>query len=161
QDMKSIRLSLLVYFLGLLAAALGVASLLAYRTAQRTLAEKKKATEQLIEAQYKERCDEGRRRLDDKLVQQAHTLARLVELQTDWSELVHLQDLKVLGFLSSLSTPSGYAPTLGWIAEARGNYVATEVFWKSFVPNKKRVSSIRLRQGLVVPEEQQVAEFYQ
>jgi signal transduction histidine kinase len=159
--MKSIRVSLLVYFLGLLAAALGVASVLAYRTAQRTLAEKKEATEKLIHAQYKERCEEEKRRLDDKLVQQAHTLARLVEVQTDWRQLLQLQDLKALGFLSTLSTPNGYAPALGWMGEARGNYLAAEVFWKSFVPNKKRVSSIRLRQGLVFPQEQQVAEFFQ
>ena len=33
--MKSIRLSLLLYFLGLLAVALGTASLLAYETARR------------------------------------------------------------------------------------------------------------------------------
>ena len=36
--MRSIRLSLLVYFLGLVATALGVASLLIYGVAQRTLA---------------------------------------------------------------------------------------------------------------------------
>ena len=73
--MRSIRLSLVVYFLGLLAAALGVASVLAYRTAQKTLAEKRKTTEQLIQAQYEERCRKERQRLDEKLVQQAHTLA--------------------------------------------------------------------------------------
>jgi heavy metal sensor kinase len=159
--MRSIRLSLLVYFLALLAAALGVASVLAYRTAQRTLAEKKKAIETLIHTQYEERCREERQRLDEKLLQQAHALAGLVELQTDWRQLVQLQDLKALGFLSALSTPSGYAPAAGWIGEARGNYLAPEVFWKSFVPNKRRVSSINLRQGLVVPDNQQVAEFFQ
>ncbi len=159
--MRSIRLSLLVYFLGLLAAALGVASVVAYRTAERTLAEKRKATETLIQAQYEERCREQRQRLDEKLLQQAHTVARLVELQTDWSQLFQLQELKALGFLSTLSTPSGYAPAVGWLGEARGRNLAAEVFWNSFVPNKKRVSSVRLRQGLVVPEEQQVAEFFQ
>ena len=41
--MKSIRLSLMVYFLALLAVALFVASLLVYRTAERTLEAKRQA----------------------------------------------------------------------------------------------------------------------
>src|SRR5437763_238948 len=99
--MRSIRLSLVVYFLGLLAAALGVASLLAYRTAERTLAEKRKATEQLIQAQYEERSRKERQALDEKLLQQAHTLARLVELQNDLRQFVRLHELRWLGLMSS------------------------------------------------------------
>ena len=45
--MRSIRLSLMGYFLGLLALALGTASLLAYQTSYLTLQEKKTATEEL------------------------------------------------------------------------------------------------------------------
>ena len=37
--MRSIRLSLMIYFLALLGVALGAVSLLAYRTAQQTLTE--------------------------------------------------------------------------------------------------------------------------
>ena len=54
--MKSIRLSLLVYFLGLLALALGSVSFFAYQTTQHRLSEHRQQTEQLIQAQYEERC---------------------------------------------------------------------------------------------------------
>ena len=52
-NLPSIRLSLVLYFLGLLMVALGVASLLVYRSAQSTLEEKERATAQLIEAKFK------------------------------------------------------------------------------------------------------------
>jgi signal transduction histidine kinase len=159
--MKSIRLSLLVYFLGLLAAALGVASLLAYRTSQRTLAEKKRATEQLIEAQYKERCDEARRRLDEKLLQQARTLARLVDLETNWGRLVDVHNLRLLGLLTALPGPQGWGLAHNWVGESKGNVLAADVFWAQFpLNNRKSLSAIKLRQGLVFRDDQ-VAEFFQ
>jgi heavy metal sensor kinase len=169
--MKSIRLSLLVYFLGLLAAALGVASVLAYRTAQRTLVEKKKAAEQLVEAQYKERCDEAKRRLDDKLVQQAHTLARLVELQNDMRQFRRLHELRWLGLMSSqVAGPNAFAPVLGSISQgygsvfgpdgrpARDGHLAPVVFWKGVGDTRKSVSTVRLQPNLF---DDQVAEFFQ
>jgi two-component system, OmpR family, heavy metal sensor histidine kinase CusS len=159
--MKSIRLSLLVYFLGLLAAALGVASLLAYRTAQKTLVEKKKAAEQLITAQYEERCREEKRRLDDKLVQQAHTLARLVELETDWRRLWAIHESKLVALMAASQTgPGGYLLAATAWGEGRHPYLAPEVFWKGFETNRKVLSSVKLRQGLVF-EHDQVAEFFQ
>ncbi|HZY83514.1 MAG TPA: ATP-binding protein [Gemmataceae bacterium] len=159
--MKSIRLSLLVYFLGLLAAALGVASVLAYRTAQRTLVEKKKAAEELVKAQHKERCDEEERRLNEKLVQQAHTLARLVELETNWGRLVAIHDYKVAALLPTLpSFPNGHLLAACWVGQARHNSFAPEIFWAGFRPNRKSMSTINLRQGLVFKDDQ-VAEFFQ
>src|SRR5207247_1256633 len=79
----SIRLSLMVYFLVLLAAALGTASLLVYRTARATLKEKENATGQLIQAQYRERCLEEENRLKEALLFQAQTLARLAQFAFD------------------------------------------------------------------------------
>ena len=64
--MKSIRLSLLVYFLGLLAVALGTASLLAYETARR-LETARAAKEEPIRHQYRERCQEDEKALDKEL----------------------------------------------------------------------------------------------
>jgi heavy metal sensor kinase len=114
--MKSIRLSLLVYFLGLLAVALTVASLLVSRTAEQTLQAKRQATEQLILAQYRERCREEESRLDDALLFQAQSLARLVQVQIDWSR-ADLQPLYLLGVLSAGLAPSGYVLAPAWIAE--------------------------------------------
>ena len=81
--MKSIRLSLLVYFLGLLALALGATSLLAYRTTHQTLLAKKQATTKLICAQYQERCRKEEEKFNTGLHDQAKTLARLIEFE--WS----------------------------------------------------------------------------
>src|SRR5260370_4392294 len=85
--MKSIRLSLMVYFLGLLTLALGTASLLAYQTSYLTLQEKKAATEELINAQYKERCKEETDRLDRRLLDQAERLAPLVEFRIEFGPI--------------------------------------------------------------------------
>jgi signal transduction histidine kinase len=76
--MKSIRLSLMVYFLGLLVLALGTASLLAYQTSYLTLQEKKATTEELINTQYEARCKDENDRLDRRLLDQAERLAQLV-----------------------------------------------------------------------------------
>jgi heavy metal sensor kinase len=72
--MRSIRLSLLVYFLGLLAAVLGVVSVLVYDTTQKTLADKKEATEKLINRQYEDLCANERARLDEALLSDARNL---------------------------------------------------------------------------------------
>ena len=55
--MRSIRLSLVVYVLALLAVALGAVSLLVFHTVHQTLLAKKAASKDLLEAQYKERRD--------------------------------------------------------------------------------------------------------
>jgi signal transduction histidine kinase len=157
--MRSLRLSLLLYFLGLLTVALGVASALAYQTARRTVLDKKKAAGELIEAQYQERCREERRRLDEKLLLQADALARLVELETDWRRLHALHELKVLGVSSALG-PNGLGPALAWTGQVSGNFLAAEVFWKSFETNRKSAANIKLREGAVKLDEQ-VAEFFQ
>ena len=54
--MRSIRLSLVVYFLVLLALALGAVSVLVFQTTHRTLLAKRDATRALLDAQYEERC---------------------------------------------------------------------------------------------------------
>jgi heavy metal sensor kinase len=79
--MRSIRLSLMVYFLGLLVVALGVASFLVYRTAQSTLAAKELAVQTLIESQFEERSREAKNRLDRRLLTQAKALAGRVRAQ--------------------------------------------------------------------------------
>lgn len=114
--MKSIRFSLLLYFLGLLALAVGTASLLAYQTAQRTLEAKKATTVELIEAQYRERCKQEERRLDDSLLLQAQALAKVVQI-IDWNRNRY-QSLHVLGLLTSNLTPNGYASAPIWIGQA-------------------------------------------
>jgi len=118
--MKSIRLSLMVYFLGLLAVALFAASLLVYNIAERTLEAKREAMAQLIQTQYNGRCRDAREKLDDGLREQAQYLARLVQVQFDRPR-PDIQPFFVFGLLSSSLSPNGYVLAPTWIAEvARG-----------------------------------------
>ena len=89
--MRSIRLSLVVYFLGLLCVALTVASLLLHDTAKRTLAAKEQAAEALAEARYEERAREARQRLDDRLLAQAKSLAGRVRPSYHWERIGTMQ----------------------------------------------------------------------
>jgi signal transduction histidine kinase len=82
--MRSIRLSLVICFLGLLCVALTVASVLLHDTARRTLVAKEQAAEALAEARYEERAREARQRLDDRLLAQAKTLAGRVRPRYRW-----------------------------------------------------------------------------
>jgi two-component system heavy metal sensor histidine kinase CusS len=112
--MKSIRLSLMVYFLALLAVALLASSLLVYRNAVEYRDAEEKAKEQLIEAQYQRRCRDVEHQLDQALLTQAQTLARLVYVQFDWSR-GPLQPLFLMGLIGLGENAHVLAPT--WIAE--------------------------------------------
>ena len=73
--MRSIRLSLMAWFVGLLALALGGLSWFVYQTSAQTLRDKKDATEGLLRAQHKERRDESEKQLNMALLDQARVLA--------------------------------------------------------------------------------------
>jgi heavy metal sensor kinase len=107
----------MLYFSALLAVALTVASLLVYRNAELTLQAKQQAMEQLIETQYRERCQEENERLDNALREQAQYLARLIRVQFDWSRVEKVQPLFLLGLMTAQHAPGGYVPALTWIAE--------------------------------------------
>ncbi|HLJ96827.1 MAG TPA: ATP-binding protein [Gemmataceae bacterium] len=79
--MRSIRLSLLLYFLMLLAVALGAASVCAYQYTQRVLDAKLEAREQLLKKQYEEDCRRKKSRFDDALLQKAFLLAQQAQIQ--------------------------------------------------------------------------------
>jgi signal transduction histidine kinase len=113
--MKSIRLSLMVYFLALLAVALAAASLLVYHIAEQTLQDKRRVMEQVFENQYNDRCSDERQRLDDELRAQAQTLAASVNVQIDWSRH-DFQSLYLWGLSAGLNG-SGYVMVPTWIAE--------------------------------------------
>src|SRR5665213_1758971 len=119
--MRSIGLSLMVYFLGLLAVALGVASLIGYETSKQTLESKKDATAQLIEAQYAEGCRAEGKRLDDDLLTQAQTLARVAHLQFDRARRHH--ELNALAMLAVAVAPNAYVLAPSWVGQGvRGQF---------------------------------------
>jgi len=82
--MRSIRFSLTICFLALLAFSLGGASLMAYRSASRNLEGRLSIQKELAQTTYKDRCRDEENRLDDALLFQAQTLARLVQFHVDW-----------------------------------------------------------------------------
>ncbi len=111
--MRSIRLSLLVYFLVLIGASLGMALLFVYTVAQRTLRDKEKAARELIDARYEERRREAEALLDERLLSHAKVLAGRVRPISRWSwfrerdkRFFHLYSL---GLLTSQVTPNGFA----------------------------------------------------
>jgi heavy metal sensor kinase len=114
--MKSIRLSLMVYFLALLAVSLLASSLFVYRNAQEYRKAEEKAKEQLIEAQYQDRRRNAEEHLKNALLSQAQLLARLVQVQLEWYRADLIQPLMLLG-LSNSFNPSGYALQPLWLAE--------------------------------------------
>jgi heavy metal sensor kinase len=73
--MKSIRLSLIVYFLVLIALALGGVSMLVYQTVSITLKDKQAKTQELLDTQFQAQCHQARLTLDKKIHLQAQRLA--------------------------------------------------------------------------------------
>src|SRR5436309_807624 len=103
--MRSIRLSLTVYFLALVTLALGAVSVLVYRSAKETLREKEQAAEQLLQTRYEEDCDKERQHLDRDLFAQAQSLAREVQFRTARFEAMRYWSLNSLGALTTAPTP--------------------------------------------------------
>ena len=73
--MKSIRLSLIVYFLVLLAAALGTVSYFFYQGMSEALLAKEKSKQELLTTQHKNKCEAIKADLDKQLLSQAQHLA--------------------------------------------------------------------------------------
>ena len=82
--MRSIRLSLIVYFLVLLALALGTASMFVYETTRQTLLGRKEALHTLLKEKHDHRVQEVREKFDHDLLAQAWTLGSLAQFQHDW-----------------------------------------------------------------------------
>ena len=79
--MRSIRLSLLVYFLLLLSVALGVIGWLSYEATRRTLRDKEETARALLRELYENRIRAVGDEYDHGILERAQTLARLAEAQ--------------------------------------------------------------------------------
>src|SRR5579884_380377 len=104
--MRSIRLSLLVYFLLLLVVALGAVSALVYGITYRAIQDKKASTQHLLKAQYEHRKDAIKDEFDNRILHRAQTLANLAKSQ--WKR-VPFPELNGLSLLSAMRAPTGYA----------------------------------------------------
>jgi heavy metal sensor kinase len=102
--MRSIRLSLLVYLLGLLALALGAVSVLVYQITQQRLDEQKRNAEKILKTQYAVRAANEKAQLDGKLTNDAHVLAREAQGRVD-SRIATQMTLTGLWFREHYNTP--------------------------------------------------------
>jgi heavy metal sensor kinase len=125
--MKSIRLSLVLYFLALLALALGAVSALVYWNTAEAVAARQSDTRKLLKEQYDRRCGRERRNLDNALLIQARTLANLAQLQFQ-SSRQYLLTLEPLGILSASLGPEGHLQVPVWVAVSSKGPLAYRIF---------------------------------
>jgi heavy metal sensor kinase len=152
--MRSIRLSLTVYFLALLALALGVAFLVVYRTAYDTLQARRRTAEEQVHAQYKERCEEDGRRRDDALLHEAQELARLTQFQIDFSRF-RARDLHLVGLLGTALAPNAHALVPFEVAQSLRGPVSFELY-------RRQLVEVRLDENDVLRHvDGEVAEYFQ
>ncbi len=114
--MRSIRLSLTVYFLLLLGLALGTGFGFMYQNMRQTLQEKTDDRRHLLEVQYKIQRDQLVKEFDDQLLRRAWTLANLAGAQ--WTHIHRRQEYYILGLLSTVPGPQAHLAAPLWIAEA-------------------------------------------
>src|SRR3954447_5452250 len=100
--MRSIRLSLIVYFLLLLTAALGAVSWTSYRTTAQALRERKRDSQKIIEAQYQSRVQGAQADLDRRILRQAQLMASMTRSLT-----VHFEGFYALGAIGAATLPQG------------------------------------------------------
>lgn len=113
--MRSIRLSLVLYFLAVLAVALGSVSALVYGTVYQSLLSKQESTAALIEAQFQDSCRKEQTKLDDALLYQARTVARLAQFQFRYVR--YRRTAAWCGLIASAPIPGGQLNATLWIAQ--------------------------------------------
>ena len=111
--MRSIRWSLVAYFLGLLALTLGMVFLLVSQTTAHTLKGKQEAIAALIEAHYHDQCLEEVKKRDNALVDEARILSR--HLYGGYP--LPYREFHALGFLGAVLAPSGYLQVPLWTTQ--------------------------------------------
>jgi heavy metal sensor kinase len=118
--MKSIRLSILVYFLVLLAVALGAVSVLAYQTGLGFLEAKEAVRKQMLEEKFEEAQRTERDSFDRFLRNQARQLATQAWSQLWGHKVHHLMVLPLGGLSVAFQTQSALAVPIWVVAHPRG-----------------------------------------
>lgn len=121
--MKSIRLSLIVYFLLLLVVGLGAVCLLFYLQTERTLAQKEESARQLYVKDFQNRSDAAFAQLDKQLLQQMRSLASRTR-----SSSVFYENLYPLGAIAAVTLPQGHLTVPLWVAEGYHSPLAFRLY---------------------------------
>lgn len=115
--MKSIRLSLMIYFLLLLAVALGAVSTLLFQRTRAELLEKQQATQALLQQRFHDQSEDLRDKFDKELLFRAYTLAGVARMHLQFGRW-RAQPYMGLGVLSTIASPHGDLASLLNIAQA-------------------------------------------
>ena len=137
--MRSIRVSLIGYFLALLVLGLGGVCLLTYRIAAATIRDKEESSRKLLEAELRDRSKETRDRLDQELLRKAKlVIAR--------HHRPPRQDLmNALGMMTAPTLPNGF---LSIVVQAR---IATP--GTRWTPGAFRLPSLESVMGNLQPDD--------
>ena len=154
--MRSIRLALLVYFLGLVTLALGATSLLAYRSTKQTLHDKEVAIASLIETKHQERCREEHERLDGALLAKANGLARRTEVTIQISKLFR-RELHSLGAIQAQAMPNAFATLPSWL----GFYARARLSEGIYRAHASEIHLAKSNLDLILPSETVAGEYFQ
>jgi signal transduction histidine kinase len=106
--MKSIRHTLIVYFLVLVTGALAAVSWSSYRTTAQALRQRQNDSQKLILQQCQAHCDQVRDELDRRLLLQAWTMARM-RLVTP-----HYEATFALNAILAAPMPQGFVTAAAW-----------------------------------------------
>lgn len=152
--MRSIRLSLIVYFLVLLALAMSGVTWFAYQTTAQALRGKLDSTKELLQSQYKEQKQQIVKTFDMRIWRKAQLLARIARSRKDY-----LEPLFTIGAIGTWLQPQGYLNAPLWIAAGGGGELSFELF-------KRRPSDIVIKDAEDVlaheePTQHQGQEYFQ
>ena len=122
--MKSIRLSLIVYFLVLLTGALGAVSWFSYRTTAQSLRARQHDAHKMIESQCEVSAEALRGDLDRRILRQAHTMVNVSQ-----SMMVHAEGhFSLFGMIGAGAMPNGHLPFCLYFHQGLNDKLAFEIF---------------------------------
>ena len=124
--MKSIRRSLILYFLLLLGIALSLVCGLMYEITVQTLEAKQLTAEQLRNERFEEQWRLEQHQRDVEILTQARTLAGLIESQVQWQKL-RILSYTPLGVLTAGLSPYGYVQMPIWLGESYRSGISTRI----------------------------------
>ena len=150
--MKSLRLVLAGWLLALLAGLQAGVGLLAYSNARQVVLEKTATAEELERNRTEEQKNEEAERLDRQLLDQALTLARLMQVHLDWSR-VRYRELNTLGMISLATAPNGFVLFPGWYT--------TQFRGPLYQETLRQVPEIRFDRDELTQQLNDVTEYYQ
>ncbi len=122
--MRSIRFSLVVFFLFLDAVALLTAICLAYYTAADGLKNEQNTLRQLIYQQFKDQKREIESRFDNQLLEKART----IPFHFQWNPAILPQYMTPAGLLSAPLAPQGQLLTPVWVASSTNSPITGAIF---------------------------------